>query len=218
MGRRAAPVSGPVPGVHGVRMHAATAPRPGPASTLGVEWHRSWAPREADDCARVRELPALHRLLLTMDGTVTTALATIVDEAVGVRTLAQHSVTIDRDDEELVLWAGGKVLDRRVLLHGAGSGAPLLYGASRIVAHRLPRAARDALVGGTIAIGLVLRTHEIETFRVPLSVGIRPASEEAAAHLGPGLMCWRTYAINAGGRPLMIVHEEFPAAGFGAQR
>jgi hypothetical protein len=27
-------------------------------------------------------------------------------------------------------------------------------------------------------------------------------------------MCHRTYAINAAARPLMIVHEEFPAAGF----
>lgn len=197
-------------------MPAATAPRR--ASTLGVEWHGSWAPPDANEAARVRELPPLQRLLLTIDGTVTTALTTIVDEAVGVRTLAQHTVTIDVDDEELELWAGGKVLERHVLLHGQETEAPLLYGASRIVAHRLPRRARDALIGGAIAIGLVLRAHEIETFRVPLSVGIKPASDEAAAHLGPGLMCQRTYAIRAQGRPLMVVHEEFPAAGFRAHR
>jgi chorismate-pyruvate lyase len=189
----------------------------GPASTLGIEWHGSWAPLEVDHTARVRELPAPQRLLLTIDATVTTALATIVDEAVAVRTLAQHTVTIDDDDDELELWAGGKVLERHVLLHGEETATPLLYGASRIVAHRLPRPAREALIGGAIAIGLVLRAHEIETFRVPLSIGIKPASDDAAAHLGPGLMCWRTYTINAGGRPLMIVHEQFPAAGFGAR-
>ena len=196
----------------------AIAIRPAPPNA-GVHWHGSWTPREADERASVARLPALQRLLLTLDGTVTTALATIAGEPVAVKMLSQEVVALAQDDAELALWAGGNVLDRRVLLHGADSGTPLLYGASRIVAHRLPRPARDALVAGGVAIGLVLRAHEIETFRTPLSVGVAPASEAAAAHLGPGLMCQRTYAIRSQGRPLMIVHEEFPAAGFdGAHR
>ncbi len=196
-------------------MLQATALRPAPA---GVQWHGSWAPREPDDAARVARLPALQRLLLSTDGTVTTALATIAGEPIGVRTLSQDVVALAQDDAELALWAGGNVLERRVLLYGTETGTPLLYGASRIVAHRLPRPAREALVAGTVAIGLVLRAHEIETFRVPVSVGVAPASEEAAAVLGPGLMCQRTYAIRSQGRALMIVHEQFPAAGFGADR
>ena len=40
----------------------------------------------------------------------------------------------------------------------------------------------------------------------------------AAVHLGPRVMGQRTYAIRSQGGPLMIVHEEFPAAGLGAQR
>ncbi len=188
-------------------------------AAAGIEWRGSWAPREADDVARVVELPTVQRLLLTTDGTVTTALATVVDEPVAVRMLWQHTVALAADDEQLDLWAGGEVLERRVLLHRAGSGAPLLYGASRIVAHRLPRAAREQLLAGTVAIGVVLRSHRIETFRAPLAVGLGPASDGAAAQLGDGQMCHRTYAINAAGRPLMIVHEEFPAAGFdGAPR
>jgi chorismate-pyruvate lyase len=188
-----------------------------PAS-LGVEWQGSWAPRDLGDAAVVAALPALQRLLLTTDGTVTTALAAIAGEPVGVRNLGQHTVAIDGDDAALALWSGAKVLERRVLLHGTDSGTALLYGASRIVTHRLPRPARDALLDGGVPIGLVIRQHEIETFRVPLSVGVKPASGAAAVHLGPGLMCWRTYAINASGRPLMIVHEQFPADGLGAQR
>lgn len=199
-----------------MRVLDATALRPAPAD---VRWHGSWAPGTADEAARVAQLPALQRLLLTTDGTVTTALATIAGEPIGVRTLSQEVVALAEDDAELALWAGGNVLERRVLLYGAETGTPLLYGASRIVAHRLPRAARDALVSGGVAIGLVLRAHEIETFRAPLSVGVAPASDAAAAVLGPGLMCQRTYAIRAQDRPLMIVHEQFPAAGFeGAQR
>jgi len=196
-------------------MSQATAVRPAPAHAL---WHGSWAPPEAEDGARIARLPALQRMLLTTDGTVTTALAMIAGEPVGVRMVSQEVVALAEDDGELALWAGANVLHRRVLLHGAESGTPLLYGASRIVAHRLPRPAREALVAGGVAIGLVLREHEIETFRAPLSVGVMPASDAAAAHLGPGLMCTRTYAICSQGRPLMIVHEEFPAAGFGARR
>ena len=184
-----------------------------PATTGGVEWHGSWTPYDADAVAAVAALPVLQRLLLTTDGTVTTALATIVSEPVSVRILAQRTIALAADDDDLGLWAGAKVLERRVLLHGADSGTPLLYGSSRIVAHRLPRAARDDLASGTIAIGLVLRAHEIETFRVPLAIGVLPASADAAALLGPGLVCARRYAINAGGRPIMVVDEQFPADG-----
>ena len=182
----------------------------------GAEWHGSWAPRDPDGIAAAAALPALHRLLLTTDGTVTPALATIAGEPVAVDTLGQRTVALAADDEDLELWAGGIVLERRVLLRGASSGTPLLYGASRIVTHRLPRPARDALLAGETAIGLVVREHEIETFRAPLTVGIGPASDDAAVYLGAGLVCRRTYAIRAQGRPLMIVHEELPAHGFGA--
>jgi beta-ribofuranosylaminobenzene 5'-phosphate synthase len=181
-----------------------------------VEWHGAWTPSRADDAARVAELAVAQRLLLTTDGTVTTALATLLDEPIGVRVVGQRTTALVEDDDELSLWAGGEVLERRVVLHGVESHTPLLYGASRIVAQRLPRPARDALIDADVAIGLVLRTHRIETFRTPLSVGVKWASEDAAAQLGVALMCWRTYAIHAGRRPLMIVHEQFPAAGFGA--
>ena len=46
-------------------------------------------------------------------------------------------------------------------------------------AQRLPRDARDALIGGDIAIGIVLRAHQLETFRVPLRVGVRAAGDGA---------------------------------------
>ena len=184
----------------------------------GVQWHGTWAPHRATQAATVAGLPILQRMLLTTDGTVTTALATLMGESIGVRTLEQRTAALVHDDDELDLGAGERVLERRVLLHGAQSGTPLLYGASRIVSHRLPAGARDALLGGGVAIGVVLRSYELETLRIPLSVGLRRAGESAAEHLGGGLMCWRRYAINAGGRALMIVDEQFPAAGFGAPR
>jgi chorismate-pyruvate lyase len=186
--------------------------------SLGVVWQDAWSPPREHEAERVAELPALQRLLLTTDGTMTTALAMLVGEPIGVRLLAQHTCVLAEDDDELSLCAGGVVLERRALLHGVASGTPLLLGVSRIVADRLPRPARVALAGGEVAIGLVLRTHEIETFRVPLSVGVKPASDEAARHLGAVPMCWRKYLIKTGQRPLMSVDEQFPAAGFAASR
>ncbi|HEX2772146.1 MAG TPA: chorismate pyruvate-lyase family protein, partial [Micromonosporaceae bacterium] len=153
---------------------------------LNVAWHGSWSPCRAVEVARVADLPVLQRLLLTTDGTVTTALSTVVGEPIGVRTLDQRATVLAHDDDELAMKAGERILERSVLLHGAASGTPLLYGASRIVLHRLPRGARDALLGGGVAIGLVLRSYELETFRAPLSIGVRPASEAATPHLDSG--------------------------------
>jgi len=185
---------------------------------LGVEWQGSWSPRDPVQKAWLARLPVLARLLLTTDGTVTAALAALMCEPVDVRILDQRTAVLADDDEELVLEAGATVVDRRVLLRGAQTGTPLLYGASRIVSRRLPRGARDALIDGGGAIGLVLRSCELETFRAPLRVGVQSAGDGAASHLGSGLMCRRRYAINAGGHALMIVDEQFPADGFAAPR
>jgi chorismate-pyruvate lyase len=184
---------------------------------LGVEWSGTWSPRRENDAVRVAELPPVQRLLLTTDGTMTTALATLLDEPIGVRMIHQHRAVLAEGDDELSLSAGREVLERQVLLHGADSGTPLLFGVSRIVTSRLTSAAATALIGGDVPIGLVLRAHEIETFRLPLSVGVKAPSDEAARHLGAAPVCRRRYLIKAGGQPLMSVDEQFPAAGFAAQ-
>ena len=137
----------------------------------------------------------------TTDGTVTTALATLVDEPVGVRILDQRATVLACDDDELDLDAGESVLERRVLLHGARSGAPLLYGASRIVMSRLPRGAREALRRGDVAIGAVLRAHRLETFRVPLgSASGRPARAPSRISAAGPCAGGGTRSTRAGGR------------------
>jgi chorismate-pyruvate lyase len=182
--------------------------------TGGVEWQHAWSPSRPHEAELVRRLPALQRVLLTTDGTVTTALGTAMDEPIGVWLLNQEVRTLENDDAELRLGAGHEALIRAVLLHGARSGTPLLFGCSRIALDRLPRGARQALLTGDVPISLMLRSHRIETFRAPLSIGVRPASGMVAAALGPGLMCQRTYTIEAHRLPIMVVHEQFPAAGF----
>lgn len=180
----------------------------------GAEWQHSWMPPRPHEAALVHRLPALQRLLLTTDGTVTTALGTIMNEPIGVWLLDQKTRTLEHDDDALRLRSGRDALIRSVLLYGSHSGTPLLFGSSRIALSRLPTAARHALLNGDVPIGLVLRRHRIETFRAPLSIGVRPATGEAAQLLGTGLMCRRMYTIRAHGLPIMVVHEQFPAAGF----
>ena len=106
------------------------------------------------------------------------------------------------------------MLVRRVLLYGSRSRSPLLHACSRIALGRLSSDTRRALLTTDEPIGLVLRDRRIETLRAPLLVGILPPTDDAAALLGDELMCRRTYAIESGGEPLMVVDEQFPAAGF----
>jgi chorismate-pyruvate lyase len=180
----------------------------------GSHWSGSWTPSKHADRELVARLPAPQRMLLTTDGTVTTALGTLAGEPVGVWRLGQELETLEHDDDELALPAGRKALVRRVVLYGADSRSPLLFGNSRIALGRLSSDARRALLTTDAAIGVVLRERRVETFRAPLSVGVMPASADAATMLGDGLMCRRTYAIQSGGVPLMVVDEQFPAAGF----
>jgi len=177
----------------------------------GAQWRGSWTPSHPDHRNLMRDLPTPARMLLTTDGTVTAALAALVDEPIAVWRLGQQLVTLEHDDAELNLGASHRVLVRRVLLYGAHSYTPLLFGCSRIALGRLPSDARRALLGSEEAIGLVLRERRIEMFRAPLRVGIGPAIAGAAALLGDGLTCRRRYAIESAGAPLMIVDEQFPA-------
>lgn len=155
-------------------------------------------------------LAPLQRLLLATDGTVTPALAAYLGEPVGVRLLGQGETTLTRPDGDLALGAGRPILERRVVLAGTKSGTAVLYADSRVAVERLTLGVQADLLSGELPIGLVLRRHRIETFREELGAGRRPARGEAATHLGPVDVCWRTYAIITGGRPLMVVHEEFP--------
>ena len=177
-----------------------------------LEWRGSWSPRDPVQAARLARLPVLQRLLMTMDGTVTTALETLVGERICVRTLDQREAMLAFDDDELELRAGESVIERRVVLHGAQSGTALLYGASRIVARRLSHAAGAALTDGDVAIGIILQSNRLETLRTPLRIGLGPATDDAVPHLGSGFMCRRRYAIHSGGQVLMVIDEQFPAA------
>ena len=159
---------------------------------------------------RVADLTDLQRFLLATDGTVTPALAAYLGEPIGVRVLRQEFVTVDRAHPALALRRGRPRLERSVVLFGRQSGTAVLYADSWIALERVTSRVRDDLLSGELPIGLVLRRHRIETFREWLGTGRRIATPEVVAQLGPTEVCWRTYAVISGGRPMIVVHEEFP--------
>jgi beta-ribofuranosylaminobenzene 5'-phosphate synthase len=167
-------------------------------------------PMHHDDDRWLADLSPLQRFLLFTDGTVTPALSAYIGEPIGVRVLRQERTILARADAALDTAGGRPILERRVLLHGTASGTVVLYADSRVAVERLTVPVRDDLLAGELPIGMVLRRHRVETFRESLGAGRRPATGEAAAHLGRCDVCWRDYAIVAQGRPLMVVHEEFP--------
>ncbi len=140
-----------------------------------------------------------------------------MDEPVGVELLDHRLVTLDQPDARLEVGAGREVLHRQVLLYGKSSGLRLIHGQSRLVLDRLTRGMRADLLRGDLAIGPILRKHRVETLRSPIDTGLHQANAEVARHFGPTMMCYRTYAIIAAAKPLMVVHEEFPRTSFAEQ-
>lgn len=162
------------------------------------------------DGSWLEDLTPLQRFLLATDGTVTTALAAYIGEPVGVRMLLQEQTSLAEADGALGLRARRTVLERRVVVYGTRTGVRVLYGDSRVALERLPAPVRADLLSGELPIGIVLRRHRLETFREPIGAGRRRATPEVAVQFGPGEVCWRTYAIIARRRPVMVVREEFP--------
>jgi chorismate-pyruvate lyase len=160
--------------------------------------------------AFVEHLEPFQRLLLSTDGTVTTILAAYLGEPIGVELLGQAVIISDQPDARLEVGVGRRILCREVLLYGLSSGTLLVYARSRLVLDRLDAGVRADLLRGDIGIGMTLQKNRVETLRSKLECGMHPANSEVAKHFGPSMMCFRTYAIIASTRPLMVVHEEFP--------
>lgn len=157
-------------------------------------------------------LTRFQRMLLATDGTLTHILEAYADEPIEVEKLLQAFDTSTDDDAHLDLGYDEKVLRRRVLLRGRTSGRNLLYAEVVVVADRVDPVFLAGVVGTDKPIGLLLAESRMETFREILVAGRR-----AAGAVGPrfGLppasdLVFRTYRVLAGGRPIMLITEQFP--------
>lgn len=158
-------------------------------------------------------LSLLQRILLTTDGTVTHVLEAYGDERIRVVKL-EHSEEPSRVDHPGLEMSGPETVMRRtILLQGMSSGRNYLYAESAVLVDRLEPALGEGLRSTDEPIGKLLVASRLETFREVLSCGQELAGT-CARHFGihpSAPLVVRTYRVIAGGRPIMLITEKFPA-------
>lgn len=157
-----------------------------------------------------------QRILLVTDGTVTHLLETFAGEPICVVKLHQAIVDAGQGVPELEVGARQPVMNREVLLVGCSTRRAFLYAASRIVPYRLDPAVRTGLLESSKPIGLLLEESRTETFRQILEASYEPAGARGAffgIDAGAQVLS-RTYRVLAGGHPIMLISEKFPADAF----
>jgi chorismate-pyruvate lyase len=161
-------------------------------------------------------LTPFQRGLLVVDGTVTTFLEAWALEPILVNRLWQRTSRLAAPDPWLAAPAGATVLDRAVLLTGAGSHQFFVFAESRILEERLPATMRRALEAGTEGLGQILLRSGLDSRREGLWYGRERGGSVpgAVAAVAASDFLVRTYRVTVGGRPLMVITERFP---FGAE-
>ncbi len=112
-----------------------------------------------------RGLNAIHRILLTTDGTVTDMLEAYFQEPMQVVPIAQAPLQNPTPVPELDLAAGLPILRREILLRGTMSGRTVLHADSIIVPDRLSPRPRAGLLEKQQPIGELLLAERLETYR-----------------------------------------------------
>jgi chorismate-pyruvate lyase len=148
-----------------------------------------------------------------IDGTVTKFIEAYTLEPVEIVRLAQETRRLAAEHAWLETAAGIEVAVRQVLLQGRYSHTFHAYAASLVVLERLPEAVRRFLDVEGQGLGRILNDQSMETRREILWYGRETAKElpEEVRRRADGEFVSRSYRIIAGGRPLMLIHEKFPA-------
>lgn len=160
----------------------------------------------------IESMPAILRVLLITDGTVTKSIEAFYWERVHVDQLGQKPTTAPEDFRWPGVKKGEAMLDRTVRLRGESSGVIYAFAHSLIRLEVLPQSLRDDLIAGRIGIGEMLRERGLETYREVLDIG-RKFDESRAAVFDVakcGEIVYRTYRVSLRGEPTMFITEEFP--------
>jgi chorismate-pyruvate lyase len=115
--------------------------------------------------------------------------------------------------EDLDLPTGAPLLRREILLYGETSGRAYVYAESILALDRLPPRFREELMHSDTPMGRLWSEHKMETWKELLTVARHPV-QKLTPHLGvaAGADCLvRRYRLISGGRPLMVIEENFPA-------
>ena len=164
----------------------------------------------ADD----ESLSVLQKVLLTTDGTVTQLLEIYTSERISVQKL-EHALVKGAPDS-LGVSASEPVLSRRILLRGPTR--PYMYAHSWLVPSRMPKGMQEAILQTDTPIGQLWKAARLETFREIIDFRRERDSEIAALFGIDDSLLSRTYLISAGGAPMGLIVEKFPATYFGTVR
>jgi chorismate-pyruvate lyase len=156
-------------------------------------------------------LSVLQKVLLITDGTVTQLLEIYTGEKISVQKL-EH-VLVTGAPSSLGVPATEPVLSRRILLRG--TSRPYMYAHSWLVPSRMPRDMQQAIVQTNTPIGQLWKAARLETFREIIDFRREQNSGIAALFGVDGTLLSRTYLISAGGVPMGLIVEKFPATYFG---
>jgi chorismate-pyruvate lyase len=161
---------------------------------------------EAVDLERLN--PFLRGLLL-LDGTVSRALEAETLHPVEVEPVEQEDCAPPEEvAAHLTLAPGERCLRRRVVMRIASS-APSVWAESFVVPERLPEAFLSALTGNSQGIGGSLQQLKLESARELLWFGRSSAPPWPAPAGVPAATVRRAYLILTGGRPALLITEDF---------
>lgn len=162
----------------------------------------------------LRALTPFQRALLMIDGTVTKFIEAYRLEPVEIIRLQQTVEPLPTDHTWLEATKGTTVVAREVLLRGQHSRTLFAYAVSLIVPERVPDAIRADIELAGKGLGHIMLNSRLETHRELLWYGKEAVTRlpESLWHLANGDLISRTYRIIAGGRPIMLINENFPSA------
>jgi chorismate-pyruvate lyase len=159
-------------------------------------------------------LSVLQKVLLITDGTVTQLLEIYTGEKISVQKL-EH-VLVAGAPSSLGVSATEPVLSRRILLWGATR--PYMYAHSWLVPSRMPKGMQEAMLQTDTPIGQLWKAARLETYREIIDFRREQDSEVATLFGVDTALLARTYLISAGGAPMGLIAEKFPASYFGGTR
>lgn len=157
-------------------------------------------------------LPALQRILLTTDGTLTEMLEAYFLEPVQLVKLSERVFTASDSFPLLHVQPNDALVERRILLRNAARDDNLVYAESLIVVRELDDALYDGLMRSMIPMGQLWADHRLETFKEIVDIG-----REAAGDIGAFFaidqatsLLTRTYRVFSQHRPILMITEKFP--------
>ncbi len=162
----------------------------------------------------IGHLSPVQKILLGTDGSVTQLLEAVIGKPIAIKTRLQEIIPVDPDTaKKLGITAGMPVNHRVVEIKNNDTGEVLIHAVSYTPVERLPDEFRNDLLRADIPIGKIITKHRIEARREILAAGYIPASGEMAEIFNTfpnEPLLSREYQIIHGGKPLILIEEQFP--------